>query len=197
MDRLKKDVEEFCTFHRESLLRDKKSLDLAHGCLPVLGGVSTVMIPISPTPFTWSAVSGTTPHRLMRHVPVPESGNTRALSWITALRIFSCSFGGGPDYSGLAGAGESGAGECDLEQAQAGASDAGLTLAVHDSVDLYALGHTWQVRIDPACEFVSETLTPGDYTFGVSALDAAGNESAVTWGVAIHIVDVPAEVTGV
>lgn len=75
----------------------------------------------------------------------------------------------------------------------------GGAVVVQDSVYLvfpdeaasYGALAEWEVQVAPGNVFVSGVLTPGEHVFTVRALDAAGNESVVSEGFGVYILDVP------
>jgi hypothetical protein len=68
----------------------------------------------------------------------------------------------------------------------------GLVLQWLDGPDAYDTGDTWPITIGPPSYYIGAQVDPGDYQFAVSAVDAAGNESALSAEVPINVPALPA-----
>jgi hypothetical protein len=75
--------------------------------------------------------------------------------------------------------------------------DDGLSVTFLDALSDYDTDDEFSFHVGPRTWWVSGSLDPGTYTFGVKAYDKAGNESATGAEVTVEITGEPAEVTAV
>lgn len=73
----------------------------------------------------------------------------------------------------------------------------GVIVEVQDSPDMYGAASTYEIPVGPAHEWLSDPLLPADYSFTVSAYDAAGNESDPSTAALVRVYPYAEEVQGV
>lgn len=73
----------------------------------------------------------------------------------------------------------------------------GFTLTFNSDPENYETGDLWNIYVGPQTHYVTDALTPGEHLFSVSAIDAAGNESAQIAASAVYIAEIPGSLTAV
>lgn len=55
----------------------------------------------------------------------------------------------------------------------------GVQVYWHDPIEEYQIGDSWSIQVGVSTEWLSEELAPGVWDFAITAIDEAGNESAM------------------